>query len=53
MLFTPITKAMNKTVYLDNSMYFGMRSKTKHANLRWGDIELMKHNHVTDSNAGM
>ncbi|XP_061180197.1 zinc finger MYM-type protein 3-like [Saccostrea echinata] len=33
-------KALSNTVYLNNSMYFGMRSRTEHVNLRWGDIEL-------------
>ena len=31
---------MRNTVYLHNAMFFGMRSRTEHINLKWGDVEL-------------
>ncbi|CAC5360214.1 unnamed protein product [Mytilus coruscus] len=33
-------KSLSNTVFLNNSMYFGMRSRTEHEHLRWGDVEL-------------
>ena len=27
-------------MYMNNSMYFGMRSRKEHENLKWGDVEL-------------
>ncbi|CAC5423779.1 unnamed protein product [Mytilus coruscus] len=31
-------KSLSNTVFLNNSMYFGMRSRTEHEHLRWGDV---------------
>ncbi|CAG2237633.1 unnamed protein product [Mytilus edulis] len=33
-------QSLLNTVFLNNSMYFGMRSRTEHEHLRWGDVEL-------------
>ncbi|CAC5377808.1 unnamed protein product [Mytilus coruscus] len=33
-------RALTNTVFLNNSMFFGMRSRLEHQNLRWGDIDL-------------
>ncbi|XP_063436375.1 uncharacterized protein LOC134717811 [Mytilus trossulus] len=35
-------RALTNTVFLNNSMFFGMRSRLEHQNLRWGDIDLKK-----------
>ncbi|XP_071157837.1 uncharacterized protein KIAA1958-like [Mytilus edulis] len=33
-------RALTNTVFLNNSMFFGMRSRLEHQNLRWGNIDL-------------
>ncbi|XP_076116121.1 uncharacterized protein LOC143083721 [Mytilus galloprovincialis] len=38
--FSGNAQSLLNTVFLNNSMYFGMRSRTEHEHLRWGDVEL-------------
>ncbi|XP_062595369.1 uncharacterized protein KIAA1958-like, partial [Saccostrea cucullata] len=33
-------KAVINTLYINNTLHFGMRSRLEHSNLRWGDVQV-------------
>eukprot|EP00105_Crassostrea_gigas_P002132 XP_011414559.1 PREDICTED: zinc finger MYM-type protein 3 isoform X2 [Crassostrea gigas] len=39
LLGTGDPKSLINVLYLNNTMHFGMRSRTEHVNLRWGDVQ--------------
>lgn len=40
--FTANPRSLIHTIWLNNSLHFGLRSREEHVQLRWGDLELKK-----------
>ncbi|KAJ8311208.1 LOW QUALITY PROTEIN: hypothetical protein KUTeg_011236 [Tegillarca granosa] len=41
-MYYPNATSLTNTMYLNNAMFFGMRSRQEDVNLRWGDIKNFK-----------